>query len=100
MSKRPYTGINPLLLTIAAMQHGFNSKWWATYHQWAALGCQVKKRPANVEAGRFGTSIILCKAVTKTVERRYGRRKRRTSSSCCVLTVFNADQVAGPKSSR
>ena len=57
VSKRPYTGINPLLLTIAAMQHGFQSRWWATYHQWGALGCQVKKRPANVGAGCWGTSI-------------------------------------------
>ena len=51
VSKRPYSGINPLLLTIAAMQHGFQSKWWATFHQWQQLGCQVKKRPANIEPG-------------------------------------------------
>ena len=86
VSKNPYNGVNPLLLTIAAMQHGFNSKWWATYQQWATLGCQVNKRPANVETGHWGTGIVFCKPVTKTVTDKATATRKRTSSSCCELT--------------
>ncbi len=69
VSKKNYNGVNPLLLSIAAMQHGFGSKWWATYQQWQQLGCQVLKRPSNVDPGQWGTNIVFCKPVTKTVTR-------------------------------
>jgi antirestriction protein ArdC len=47
VSKRAYTGINPLLIQLSAMEHGFQSRWWATYRHWRELGYQVKKRPAT-----------------------------------------------------
>ncbi len=61
VSKKQYRGINPLLLTIASMRHGFQSKYWGTFKQWQELGGQVKRRPNNVEPGSWGTSIIFWK---------------------------------------
>ena len=48
VSKKRYSGINPLLLELAGRKYGLKSKWWATYRQWQQLGGQVKKRPEDV----------------------------------------------------
>lgn len=45
ISKKRYTGINPLLLHLASMKWKFQSKWWGTFQQWSSLGSSVKKRP-------------------------------------------------------
>jgi antirestriction protein ArdC len=96
VSEKSYSGVNPLLLSIATMQHGFNSKWWATYRQWAAKGCQVKKRPTNVEPGHWGTGIVFCKPVTKTVtDEDTGDEEKSKFFMLRTYTVFNADQVNG-----
>ena len=42
-SKRPYSGVNPWLLELHAMRHGFTSRRWATFNQWKAEGCTVTK---------------------------------------------------------
>src|SRR4051812_19999426 len=43
-SKKSYRGINPLILDLASMRHGFSSKWWGTFNQWRAMGGMVKRR--------------------------------------------------------
>jgi antirestriction protein ArdC len=43
VSRRPYRGINVLLLWLMAESLGYTSGEWATYDQWKALGAQVKK---------------------------------------------------------
>lgn len=42
ISKRPYRGINTLLLWAEAERAGFSSGAWATYRQWAECGAQVR----------------------------------------------------------
>ena len=49
ISKRPYKGINILLLWDASTEHGYSTRW-ATYRQWKALGNQVRR-------GERGTRI-------------------------------------------
>lgn len=66
VSKKTYRGINPLLLQIAAMRHGFRSKWWATWNQWKALGGSVMRRPDNVPPGKWGTTIVFWSRITKS----------------------------------
>ena len=61
-----YRGINPLLLQVAAMRHGFRSKWWATWNQWKALGGSVMRRPDDVPPGKWGTTIVFWSRITKT----------------------------------
>ena len=58
VSRRNYSGINPILLDLAAQANGFTSRFWATYPQWQQLGGQVKKRPDNVKPGHWGTNIV------------------------------------------
>ena len=43
-AEKPYTGVNPLLLAIHAMQHSTQSRWYGTFNQWKALGGTVIPR--------------------------------------------------------
>jgi antirestriction protein ArdC len=96
VTRKSYSGVNPLLLEIAAHRHGFTSRWWATFNQWSDLGGRVKARPAHVPPGRWGTQIVLCKPVKKT---KVGDDGEEADESFFILrsyTVFNLDQVEGP----
>jgi len=95
VSKKPYSGVNPLLLEIAGMEHGFESKFWATYKQWQGLNCQVKKRPSHIEPGKWGTTIVFCKPIRKTVQDDTGEEKDEKFFVLRTYTVFNAGQVNG-----
>lgn len=95
VSRRCYSGVNPLLLEIAADQHCFKSRWWATYRQWNELGGQVMRRPDHVPAGTWGTSIVFCKPCRKTTTDANGEKKEETFFMLRTYTVFNADQVLG-----
>lgn len=94
-SKKLYRGINPLLLQVAAQRRGFTSKFWGTYNQWQALGCQVKKRPAEVQAGAWGTKVILWKPIKTTKKNAKGEETDTTFPLMREFVVFNADQVEG-----
>jgi antirestriction protein ArdC len=95
VSKRPYSGVNPLLLQISAQRHNFQSRHWATFAQWKQLRGSVMRRPADVAPGQWGTTIAFCRPVTKTETAPDGDE---TESKFWVLrsyTVFNIDQVEG-----
>lgn len=93
---KPYSGINPLLLELHSLKHGFTSRWWATYRQWQELGCQVRRRPAGVKAGQWGATIVFYKQIARTVEdRQTGEEREERIPMLRTFTVFNADQVEG-----
>jgi antirestriction protein ArdC len=94
-SKKMYRGINPILLQVAAQRRGFTSKFWGTYNQWQVLGCQVKKRPADVGPGSWGTKVILWKPVKTTKKNTKGEEEQTTFPLMREYTVFCADQVEG-----
>lgn len=96
VSKRNYTGINPLLLELDAMKKGFHSRYWATFNQWRQLGCSVMKRPDHVESGHWGTSVVLFRPFEKkTTDPKTGEEKDGKFFLMRTFTVFNADQVQG-----
>ncbi len=95
ISKRHYSGVNPLLLHLSALDKGFQSQWWGTYNQWRAVGGQVKRRPADVPAGGWGTRIIFFKPIVRVEKDANGDEKERTFPLLREFTVFNADQVEG-----
>jgi len=95
VSKKRYSGINPLLLELAGRQYRFQSKWWATYCQWQQLGGQVKKRPDDVPAGQWGTKIVFFKPITKVKKDDDGKDKKDQYLVLREYTVFNLDQVEG-----
>lgn len=100
-SRRPYTGVNPILLDIASMQHGFTSKWWATWKQWESLHCRVMKRPDFIEPGYWGTSIVFYRPLAKTVvNEATGEEQEERFGVLRTYTVFNSDQVAGAEAFR
>jgi antirestriction protein ArdC len=96
VSKRRYTGVNPLLLSIAAQKHGFQSRFWASYNQWSQdLNCQVMSRPIHVRPGEWGTSVVFCKPCKKTTTDKNGREVEEQFFMLRQYVVFNADQVSG-----
>jgi len=95
-SKRPYSGINPLLLELDSMKKGFHSRWWATFQQWKELGCCVMKRPDSVQQGQWGTAVVLFRPIEKkTIDAKTGDEKDDKFLLMRTFTVFNADQVQG-----
>lgn len=95
VSKKLYRGINPWILQFAAQRRGFTSKFWGTYNQWQSLGCQVKKRPDDVQAGAWGTKVILWKPIKTTKKNAKGEEKEATFPLMREFVVFNADQCEG-----
>lgn len=101
VSKHPYSGINPLLLELHRMEHGFSSKWYGTYRQWEQLHCQVMKRPENVEKGQWGAKIVFYKPMTKTViDPATGDETEDQFYVMRQWSVFCADQVEGAEAFR
>jgi len=96
LSKRAYTGINPLLLEMHALKHGFQSKWWGTFEQWKKLGGAVKKRPSHVAKGEWGCKIVFYKPVSKkTIDAKTGQEDEDRFLVLRTWSVFNAEQCEG-----
>ena len=95
VSKRSYRGLNPILLDLAAQNHGFSSRWWGTFAQWKSLGGRVMKRPPHVPEGKWGTQIVFWSPVTKTVRNDQGDDEEDRFFVLRLYTVFNVDQVEG-----
>ena len=84
----------------AASRSGSHEPWlpveilWGTYQQWSSLGAQVRRRPADVEPGKWGTNIVLWKQIQKKSAQDDGT-KPETFPFLRYFTVFNIDQVEG-----
>jgi antirestriction protein ArdC len=95
-SRKPYSGINPLLLELHRMEQGFSSRWWGTYRQWEQLGCRVMKRPDHVESGKWGCKIVFYRPIRKSVvDETTGDEKEDRFFVMRRWSVFCADQVEG-----
>lgn len=91
VSKRPYRGINVLILWATADEKGYTSGTWATYKQWQELGAQVRKgeKSANVVFWKFFD-------VEEKGEKEAGSDKgSKRVPMARDYWVFNADQVEG-----
>ena len=90
VSKRPYRGVNIILLWLLAEQHGYSSGEWATYNQWQALGAQVKK-------GEKAALVVFWKISERSREE--SEEQEEPASNRSVLArgyhVFNSAQVDG-----
>ena len=95
-SRKPYSGVNPLLLELHAMRHGLVSKWWGTFPMWKSLGCNIRKRPSDVEEGHWGCRVVFWKPVTKTIlDDQTGDEEDERFFVLRTYTLFCADQVVG-----
>jgi antirestriction protein ArdC len=96
VSKKQYRGINPLLLAISSMKHGFQSKWWATFNQWKELGGQRHATPHNVPRGSVGHKHrVLATGYQDEETDANGEEQEDTYFMLKTYTVFNIDQVEG-----
>jgi antirestriction protein ArdC len=89
VSKKPYRGINVLVLWATAQERGYTSGLWATYKQWQELGAQVRK-------GERSAGIVFW----KFFEREESNDDQEGSKSRKIpmakdYSVFNAAQVDG-----
>jgi antirestriction protein ArdC len=83
-----YRGINQLLLHVAAMKHGFQSKWWGTFNQIAFNG-------ASVRQGQKATKIILWKPIQRKRANEQGKDVEDNFLIMREFCVFNAEQTTG-----
>ena len=89
VSRKPYRGINTLLLWSAAEEHGYESSLWATYRQWDMLG-------GHVNRGEHGTKITYWNVTNQTVfNDSTGEDEEKRRFFCREYTVFNLDQCGG-----
>ena len=95
-SRKPYQGVNPLLLELHATRHGCQSRWWSTFPGWKSLGCNIKKSPPDVEEGYWGCRVVFWKPVVKSVvDDQTGDEEDERFFVLRTYTLFNADQVEG-----
>ena len=96
VSKKPYSGVNPILCEMHAQQYGFQSQWWATFNQWKERDCIIKPRPKDVEPGHWGCGIVLYLPVTKEAKDPVtGDKDEEKYWLLRKFTLFNAEQVEG-----
>jgi antirestriction protein ArdC len=101
-SRKPYQGINPLLLELHAMRLGLTSRWWGTFPMWKSLGCIIRKRPQDVEPGNWGCRVVFWKPIAKPVID-YQTGEEEEDEKYFILktfTIFCADQVEGAEAFR
>ncbi len=93
ISGRSYSGVNPLLLTLASMKYEFKSRYWADVQSMERDWRLCQTRPTHVQAGRWGSTIVFSKPVP-----RKDKNGDETDEKFWLLrsfVVFNADQVTG-----
>ena len=89
VSSKAYRGINILLLGLAALEHGYESRFWGSYRQWQTLGGQVRR-------GEHGTQIVFYRPVVRRVMVDENGEERVDSFPILrTWTVFNVAQVEG-----
>lgn len=86
---KPYSGINVLILWMAAKHAGYTSNHWLTYKQAQALGGRVRK-------GEKGELCVYYKALEKeTVDKDSGVIEEVTVPMIKPFWLFNLDQIDG-----
>ena len=85
-SRRPYRGVNRVLLTLEAQLRGFGRNTWLTYRQAAELGAQVR-------GGERGTTVVFYKLHELPATETEDRPQPRVVPLLRSFTVFNLAQI-------
>jgi len=86
---RPYSGINVVMLWLAAMKQGFAAPLWMTFRQAKELGAHVRK-------GEKGTLVVYAGRVSRTEhDEATGEDVEREIPFMKGYTVFNVEQIEG-----
>jgi antirestriction protein ArdC len=92
VSKRPYRGINVVILWAIAESRGYTSGVWATFKQWQEMGAQVRK-------GEKSAHVVFWKFFDRE-EKQDGDKPGKGGERIPMARdywIFNADQVDGYK---
>lgn len=87
-TKRPYRGVNALLLAMEAQEKGYRSSYWLTFNQMAKLGGHLKGEKGTQK----GTLVVLWRML-KIEDKATGKDK--VVPMLRHFTVFNLDQTEG-----
>lgn len=90
-SRRPYSGINILILWGAVIANGWPSQGWLTFRQALDAGGAVRK-------GERGTTVVYADRFTPEAERERARESGDNARTIAFLkrfTVFNVAQIDG-----
>jgi len=87
-TKRPYSGVNLLILWGAVIEHGFTGQSWLTFRQALSLGGHVRK-------GERGTTVVYADRFIPDDEKKRAVESGQEAQTILFLkrfTVFNTDQ--------
>lgn len=84
----PYSGINVLMLWVAADANGYRASHWFTYRQAQELGGQVRKGEKAATVVKYGT-------VDREQTDAQGATEKRVVPYLRAYKVFNAEQIDG-----
>lgn len=89
-NRKPYRGVNVLMLWATAQKHAYTSNEWATYRQWQEAGAQVRK-------GERSTTVVFWKFYDRAEEQQEDSDAPEDRLRCFARCyhVFNARQVDG-----
>ena len=87
-TKRPYSGVNVLLLWIEGMESGFERQEWLTYKQAQEIG-------ANVRNGAKGCHVVFFKTVEKDSKGEEATKERERFPMLRSFVVFNVADIDG-----
>jgi len=88
VSKRAYTGINPILLWIDTQTKGFTCPYWATFKQ-------IKEKGGHVRKGEKSSIVTFWKVYEKEVENDNGDKEKKGFRVLRYYNVFNLEQTEG-----
>ncbi|TCM12994.1 antirestriction protein ArdC [Novosphingobium sp. PhB165] len=91
LTRRPYSGINVLILWEAVIAGGWPSQGWLTFRQAQEAG-------GNVRKGEHGTQVVYADRFTPEAEKERARESGGEARSIAFLkrfTVFNVAQCEG-----
>jgi antirestriction protein ArdC len=91
LTRRPYSGINILILWGAVIEHGYATQGWMTFAQALQAGAAVRR-------GERGTTIVYADRFTPERERQRARETGDDAKAIAFLkrfTVFNVAQIDG-----
>jgi antirestriction protein ArdC len=87
-TKRPYRGINILILWALAIEKGYGSECWATYKQWQEQGRQVRK-------GEKSATVIFWKPFDVKEDSKSEVESAKRGLVARSYWLFNAEQLDG-----
>lgn len=91
---KPYTGGNVFALFMIGNAKGYATGQWATYKQWNATGCTIRKGEKGTHLARWN-KVYQCKAKPKSHSTGCGTPDCKSRMIPTTFVVFNAAQVEG-----